>query len=237
MKDESEDKTKRFSFLAAFTEISALLAVAAIGVYVVGLFALWITISRTFTNDFSTAWYAVSLVPREVVAGQGVRQVLWYPTFSLMLLISMYVLTGFLRGVLRIREITAALTVVIIFLVLTMFWMISLILSSERTAEPFARSNLVEAGISTLGLFIVIAGGILAGTRINSALEFTPDHYLPKVIDVRTLFRGVGVSIASVLIMALLNASIMEPPLPGVQFSNTKVDEGRLLTNSPYARA
>jgi hypothetical protein len=48
-------------------------------IYVLGLIGFTVPIYRAFTNDRSTAWYAVSLLPRTVVAGQGVRIWVRYP--------------------------------------------------------------------------------------------------------------------------------------------------------------
>jgi len=56
----------------SFGEVSAFLAVLAIGVYVLGLLSLWVPLTRTYTGGgYSTAWYAVSLIPRTTIIGQG----------------------------------------------------------------------------------------------------------------------------------------------------------------------
>ena len=54
-------------------DLAALVTVAGVTIYVLGLIGLAIPIYRVFTGEISTAWYAVSLVPKTVVAGQGVR--------------------------------------------------------------------------------------------------------------------------------------------------------------------
>jgi hypothetical protein len=54
-------------------DLATILTVAGVSIYVLGLTGLAIPIRREFTGDISTAWYAVSLVPKTVVAGQGVR--------------------------------------------------------------------------------------------------------------------------------------------------------------------
>jgi len=54
-------------------ELATLVTVAGITVYVLGLIGVAIPIFRTFTHNMSAAWYTVSLMPRTVVAGQGVR--------------------------------------------------------------------------------------------------------------------------------------------------------------------
>src|SRR5215208_4393283 len=57
-------------------DVASLIAVAGAGTYVVGLFAFWYPISTTYTGDFATAWYATSLVSRNVIVGHGVQQLL-----------------------------------------------------------------------------------------------------------------------------------------------------------------
>src|SRR5215212_8406508 len=54
-------------------DLATILTVAGVSIYVLGLIGLAIPILREFTGDITTAWYAVSLVPKTVVAGEGVR--------------------------------------------------------------------------------------------------------------------------------------------------------------------
>jgi hypothetical protein len=54
-------------------ELAAILTAAGVSIYVLGLIGLAIPIRREFTQDLSTAWYAVALIPKTVVAGQGAR--------------------------------------------------------------------------------------------------------------------------------------------------------------------
>jgi len=54
-------------------DLAALVTVAGATIYVLGLVGLAIPIYRTFTHDMPTTWYAVTLLPKIVVAGQGVR--------------------------------------------------------------------------------------------------------------------------------------------------------------------
>jgi hypothetical protein len=49
------------------------LTTSGVAIYVVGLVGLAIAMRLHFTDDVSTAWYAVALLPRTIVAGQGVR--------------------------------------------------------------------------------------------------------------------------------------------------------------------
>src|SRR5215208_3196674 len=53
-------------------DLAAILTATGISIYVLGLVGLAIPM-RKITKDTSTAWYATSLIPRIVVAGQGAR--------------------------------------------------------------------------------------------------------------------------------------------------------------------
>jgi hypothetical protein len=59
--------------------LATILTVAGVAIYVLGLVGLAVTIRLRFAKDISTAWYAVSLLPRTIVAGQGIRIWLGWP--------------------------------------------------------------------------------------------------------------------------------------------------------------
>lgn len=54
-------------------DLLTFLTTSGVAIYVVGLIGLAIAMRLHFTDDVSTAWYAVALLPRTIVAGQGVR--------------------------------------------------------------------------------------------------------------------------------------------------------------------
>lgn len=70
-----------------FADVASLVAVVSVITYSVGLFVFWYPISATYTGDFASAWYATSLVPRNVVVGHGVRQV-FLPYLAIMLVLA-----------------------------------------------------------------------------------------------------------------------------------------------------
>jgi hypothetical protein len=55
---------------------ASLVTIVGAATYVTGLLAFWGPIRRAYTHDFVTAWHATSLVPRVVIAGQGVKELL-----------------------------------------------------------------------------------------------------------------------------------------------------------------
>src|SRR5215208_8151257 len=70
-------------------DLAAILTTLGVTIYVLGLIGIAVPIRRTFTEDLSTAWYTVALIPRTVVAGQGVRiWVRWPLVLTLLLLCS-----------------------------------------------------------------------------------------------------------------------------------------------------
>jgi excisionase family DNA binding protein len=82
---------------------SALLLVTSGLIYVLGLFTLWMPMSMTNT-DYLTAWHAASLVPKTVVAGLGVQQLVAFPllagTFIFIILFALHKLGGARWGLL-----------------------------------------------------------------------------------------------------------------------------------------
>jgi hypothetical protein len=57
-------------------------------IYALGLFALFTPIARTHTHDVTTAWHATFLVPRAVVAGLGVGQLVAFPLIAALLMLA-----------------------------------------------------------------------------------------------------------------------------------------------------
>jgi len=60
-------------------DIATLITTLGVLIYVLGLLALGYPVYRTITNNSSTALYVVSVVPKTVVAGHGVRFLLGIP--------------------------------------------------------------------------------------------------------------------------------------------------------------
>jgi len=71
--------------------VSGLVALLGALAYGLGLLALWVPIWRTYTGDWQTAWFAVSLVPNTVVAGMGVLRIVAMPTFYFLIFVGGYI--------------------------------------------------------------------------------------------------------------------------------------------------
>jgi hypothetical protein len=57
-------------------------------IYVLGLCVLWVPLARTYTHDFVAAWHAVNLVPKGVIAGLGIKQLVALPLLIIILVTS-----------------------------------------------------------------------------------------------------------------------------------------------------
>ena len=83
------DQGKQRSWWDYVAGASGLLAVLGAMTYVLGMFALWVPVTRTYTHSFYTAWHAASLVPRNVVAGLGVERIVAWPLVGVVLTVTL----------------------------------------------------------------------------------------------------------------------------------------------------
>ncbi len=68
--------------MIGIAEVAALITVVGAAIYALGpLGAAW-PIHKRWNNDASTTWYAISLIPRAVVAGQGMRIFMGFPNHN-----------------------------------------------------------------------------------------------------------------------------------------------------------
>jgi hypothetical protein len=79
--DNATNQDNRSSWWDYAAGASALLLITSGLIYVLGLFTLWAPIAMTKT-DYLTAWHAASLVPKIVVAGLGVQQLVAFPLLT-----------------------------------------------------------------------------------------------------------------------------------------------------------
>jgi hypothetical protein len=77
--DATSDRGRRFTL--SFGELSALIATVGGLTYLLGLFVFALPIKRVYPVDFTEAWYATSLVPKTLVAGQGATRMLGWPLY------------------------------------------------------------------------------------------------------------------------------------------------------------
>ena len=82
-KEEGPDQESSWSFRTFGEVLATYLGIPALLLYPVGLFVLALQLSWSKSIEFLTAWYAASLVPATVAAGQGVGVLLWPLVISL----------------------------------------------------------------------------------------------------------------------------------------------------------
>ena len=92
------NENQRRSWWDYVAGVSGLLVVLGLAVYTLGLFALWAPIATTYTHDVVTAWHAASLVPRPVVVGLGVRQLVAFPLIATITILGLYFVVYRLLG-------------------------------------------------------------------------------------------------------------------------------------------
>jgi hypothetical protein len=63
-------------------QVSGIITVIVGTIYALGLFALLLPILHEYDVSFSNAWYMVSLVPKIVIAGHGVKSLVWPALFT-----------------------------------------------------------------------------------------------------------------------------------------------------------
>jgi hypothetical protein len=104
------------SFKGTLAFVATYVTVFVGTVYALGLFAVWLPLGNAL-GSHTSGWYAVSLMPRTVVIGEGLRHFLWPPlpvtifiTFALFIAIgyipvmSLLVIHSFGRGFSALAE-------------------------------------------------------------------------------------------------------------------------------------
>ena len=72
-------------------QISGVATIIAATVYALGVFTLVLPILNSYNSTFSSAWYAVSVVPKTVVVGHGIKSLVW-PSLALTLATTLFAL-------------------------------------------------------------------------------------------------------------------------------------------------
>jgi hypothetical protein len=229
--DATSDPGRRFTL--SLGEISALTATVGGLTYLLGLFVFALPIRRVYPMDFSAAWHATSLVPKTVVAGQGVTGMLGLPLlfgagffayFALWDLVnSNYQTVGTLwRPGAKVFLILTALSPVVMFV---MVWLGS--------------GSLLKGALWLIALLLVVLvtlRGMLRQRNQNLKFEFFShvgrDVFLPTLIIVLLI---------QFALQAVTVAQESDPPLPRVEITwstdtsdSTKatLTEGKLLTHT-----
>jgi hypothetical protein len=197
-------------WLSTVGQLSAVVAGLAALTYVLGLLVLWVPIARTYTGDLTTAWHAVALVPRPVVAGLGVGQLLPAPTltlaaFAAFVLGLAYVgLLGHRRWGERAVKWIVGIYAVVIMIVVVVF----VELVNSRATYPLLAA-----------LAATIAFGLIRG-------------FVRGLSHERYWWVGLAVFITVLYVGSAVNVAFSAPPLPPVEISATTETKGRLLAHT-----
>jgi hypothetical protein len=213
-------------------DLVALVTAAGIMVYVLGLVGLAISIRLRFTTDLPTAWYAVSLLPRTIVVGQGVRIWLGLPIILTAIVLPLTFMAGTFGG-------RSYLLVGILLVVAFVDIFIRYPAQVARTwGEPFLKTLVtLSAGTLVLALGAVIMT-LAASVIIQEATLTDLPFFLPAIADAIGDNRVIGILLLFVgsFIVGLPMAARAIPPLPWVKISKNPpgdaLEEGRLVTHS-----
>src|SRR5215218_1227691 len=193
-------------------QTAALIAGTGVAIYVVGFIGLLWAIYRTITGDVNAALYAVSLIPRTVVAGLGVRIFFGFP----LLVVSAIAVLMFLQRLLRN-------------LILTTFPV-----TSEVIFHVGVRPWSVAVTISTLvvvgwAMWVVFTGRTF--NLIAAPLWPATGGIVPGISDLGVLTKGLVIIFVGFFLVGLVEAFSVSPrvQLPAVRIAGPTTAKGRLL--------
>ena len=114
--------------MIGFAEVAALITVVGAATYGLGLLGVAWPIHKRWHNDAATTWYAISLIPRAVVAGQGMRIFVGFPTIMATLLLMWWLIVFPILRLLSVVASDLAAWVVGMFALLTLlaggYWLL-----------------------------------------------------------------------------------------------------------------
>ncbi len=238
----------------------SLLAALAIPVYSLGLIALTAQIAFTYSLDYSTAWYAASLVPNKVVLGQGLRVVVVQPWYFLIILPStVHNMWGVYRSSGRLVE--ARMEVAKIAGVREQLdarghddelgrQMQASLDRLKEMVEESPRSRMPQGLIKWVGLLVVVmllalmvlalvardwstTAGLLTTFVTTGTFLYVGTVFARRRIPFRwALPIAFLVVYAGAVLIAAVSAGLSEPPLPLVKISAQPPRQGQLLTHA-----
>lgn len=195
-------------------DMVAILTVAGIAIYVVGLVGLTLALRLRLTDDMSTAWYAVALLPRTSVAGQGVKIWLTWPipfaALSVLMDSSIMGLTDseeLASSIIEKATPTLGLAFLSIFLVRVLY-------SMHKTG----RYNQDLIGHFIIATIIAAFGGILMCEGALLVIRAAREAAVPLLdISVRGVLSGTIVFFIGGFLVGVTGAATVDHPLPRVQ--------------------
>jgi hypothetical protein len=225
--------------MIGFAEVAALITVVGAAIYGLGLIGVAWPIHKRWHNDAATTWYAVSLIPRAVVAGQRMRIFMGFPTVITTLLLLWWLVVFPLLDLLsEVASDLAGWSVGIFALLVLLaggYWLVRNLqrrriqwLLGPTPEHPRYRWLLW----TTIGLAVptfFVAGRLAAGAmEVHAAFPYI-------TLDLSLLVVAVALAFLASSLLQLSDATAIEPPLPTVEIAlsdgTQRVLEGKLLTH------
>jgi hypothetical protein len=230
-------------------DVLTIVTVAGVAVYVVGLVGLALAIRLRFTDGLSTAWYVVALLPRTIVAGQGVRIWLEWPipfamaaTILATVLVSLTDAAGLAISVETARNALRVLIPALGFVALAVF--LVFVLRSLQKAQRYPGNwerrvvvkHVVEATV------MAAFGGILMAEGASLTIQATLQGGMSMAeARLSTVLLGPVLFIIGGFLIGVPAAALVDHPLPCVTIArhakgepeDTSVSfEGYLITHT-----
>jgi hypothetical protein len=197
-------------------DLAAFVTAVGIAVYVMGLVGLSVTIRFNFTRDFTTAWYAVSLLPRTVVAGQGVRLWLMWPIIVTVILLPTAQIAND-----TIFAIVHVATLLLAGASLSLTWP-RFVRRTHR--EPATYLYLPAVLLASLGGGIIGYGARVAQNPASESILFGRAlEGLGIAVDEYSFVIGILLMLLGGFAMGIPSAIVFRPPLPRVKL---EIDDG-----------
>ena len=210
-------------------DVLALITVAGIAVYVAGLVGLAIAIRLEFTRDLSTAWYVVALIPRTVVAGQGVRIWLVWPV-SLAVLLLLTGIAGLLVGRPNFGRLIPAMGLLFACV------LSALVLRSTRRSKRPMDSAWGTRHLVAVAAIAGLLGSIMVsrGVHIVFLTAIGAENLVPANSG-RNLLVGAILYVVGGFFVAVPGAVVIPDPLPAVRIyrgPDVACLDGHLVTHA-----
>jgi hypothetical protein len=218
-------------------DLAAILTVAGVSIYVLGLIGLAVTIRLRLASNISIAWYAVSLLPRTVVAGHGVRIWLTLPIglIVVVLLAAYWLATRPDPDSLWLAETYLISGIFFVVLIIALAVCLRIVRRQRllQLATPFNRF----LGSETVVMAVIVAmvgawwAMSVAAQIIGEAISKAQESPLPTSYIV----LGITLLVLGGFLVGLPAALTVEPPLPHVEITRKNkqsVARGRLVSHS-----
>ena len=225
--------------LVEFAQIAALITILGTAIYITGLIALCWPIYRSLTRDPSTGLYAAALVPRTVVAGQGVRIFVGFPLVAALCLLVVVSLARWERDILELilrkplgeGDVLHQLILGFVAMLIALFFIFSVKRLRTEGLFDFFFTPLDKPDASPFRLLSIILSA--TGGAVGGWLILTADQ-----VSWQTLFLALVFFFGSIALAGVPDAVSIDPPLPKVKVTETtkagkeKTYEGKLLTHA-----